>query len=160
MSVCREKEKVLKILACDFRKAIDEAKENNEPEIFFRKFPNGQCGHTSDILAQYFIDNNIGPITYVNGTYYSDINDDPDDRQAHTWLIVDGLVIDITGDQFRNRKKPLKYDVPVYVGPMTEYYKLFEVGPGGSCEHLGLEKHWSDYDKLKEWYDTILRYLV
>lgn len=62
----------LETLVFNFRKAIETAKDNDELGEFFRKFPVGQCGNTSDILAQYLIDNEIGPITYVNGTYYGD----------------------------------------------------------------------------------------
>lgn len=156
MSFSSGKQTKLETLVSNFRKAIEAAKANNEPGDFFRRFPVGQCGNTSDILAQYLIDNGIGPITYVNGTYYGD---GWDDRWAHTWLVVSGLVIDITGDQFKYHEKPLAYDVPVYIGPMTDYYRLFEIGPGGECEHFGLEKQWSNYHKLKDWYETILEYL-
>jgi len=125
----------LETLVSNFRKAIEAAKANSEPGEFFRKFPVGQCGNTSDILAQYLIDNGIGPITCVNGTYYGDSYED---RWTHAWLVVNGLVIDITGDQFKYETEPLKNDVPIYIGPMTEYYQLFEIGPRGECEHFGL----------------------
>ena len=62
----------LETLVRNFRKAIEDAQTNYEPGSFFRKFPTRQCGHTSDMLAQYLIDNGIGPITYVSGTYYDD----------------------------------------------------------------------------------------
>lgn len=147
----------LKILVLNFRKAIEAAKANNEQGELFRKFPVGQCGNTSDILAQHLIDSGIGPVTYVNGTYYGD---DWDDRWTHAWLVVKGLVVDITGDQFKHNKEPLTCDVPVYIGPMIEYYQLFEVGPGGKHEHFGLEKQWNNYHELKDWYNTILGYLM
>lgn len=146
----------LEELVSDFRKAIERAKDNCEPGEFFRKFPTGQCGNTSDMLAQYLIDNGFSPIIYANGTYYGE---EWDDRQAHTWLIVDGLLIDITGDQFKYHDAPLKNNVPVYVGPMTEYYELFEITPGGMHEHFGLDARWFNYHELKGWYETILRYL-
>lgn len=146
----------LETFVYNFRKAIEAAKQNNEPGELFRRFPVGQCGHTSDILAQYLIDKGISSVIYVNGTYYGD---DFDDRYAHTWLLVDGLVIDITGDQFTFHDEPLKYDIPIYIGPMTEYYQLFEINPGGIHEHFGLDCHWSNYHELKTWYETILQYL-
>ena len=93
----------LETLVRNFRKAIEDAQTNYEPGSFFRKFPTRQCGHTSDMLAQYLIDNGIGPITYVSGTYYGD---DPEDSWHHAWLVLDGLVIDITGDQFRYHPAP------------------------------------------------------
>lgn len=147
----------LKVLVFNFRKAIEAAKANYEPGEFFRKFPVGQCGNASDILAQYLLDEGISPIIYVNGTYYGD---NYNDRWAHTWLVVNGFVVDITGDQFKDKAKPLKNDVPIYIGPMTEYYRLFEIGPGGKCKHLGLDPTWYNYHELKDWYKTVLKYLT
>ena len=44
----------LETLVCNFRKAIEAAQANYEPGEFFRKFPTGQCGHTSygDVESQ------------------------------------------------------------------------------------------------------------
>lgn len=147
----------IKRMASVFRKAIEAAQDNNESGEFFSKFPTGQCGNTSDMLAQYFIDNGISPITYVNGTYYGN---DFDEMQCHTWLVVNGLVVDITGDQFKYREEPLKNDVPVYVGNMTKYYQIFEIGPGGRYSHFGLDTQWINYHDLKQWYEIILRYIM
>ncbi len=115
MNSPKERE-IIDILVSNFRRAIETAKYNNEQEEFFRKFPNGQCGHASDILAQYLIDNGICPVKYVNGTYYGD---DFNDKWSHTWLVVEDLIIDITSDQFKYHKEPLKNNIPVYVGPTT-----------------------------------------
>lgn len=157
MHVHRGRSIELKTLVFNFRKAIDVAKMNDEPEGFFRKFPVGQCGHTSDMLAQYLIDSGIGPITCVNGTYYGN---NWNDKWSHSWLVVDGLIIDITGDQFKYQRRPLKNETPIFIGPMTKYYRLFETRPGEEYEHLGLDPKWSNYHKLKDWYKTILKYLM
>lgn len=156
MRFSRGRKAELETLVLNFRRAIEAAQDNGEPGEFFRKFPVGQCSNTSDLLAQYLIDNGVGPITYMNGTYYGD---DLEDRWAHTWLVVNGLVVDITGDQFKYHKGALTYDVPVYIGPMTEFYLLFEIGPAGKGEHFGLEEQWVHYHKLKDWYEIILKYL-
>ena len=147
---------VLEELVVAFRKAIEAAIANGEQGELFRKFPVGQCGHTSDMLAQFLIDKGIGPITYINGTYYGSRGSI---TQAHTWLVVDGLIIDITGDQFKHHKAPLTNDVPIYIGPMTKYYHLFDTTHGSNHEHFGLEEQWSNYRELKAWYDTILKYM-
>lgn len=146
----------LEVLVYNFRKAIEAAKRNNEPGELFRKFPVGQCDHTSDILAQYLIDNGISSVTYINGTYYYDDNHN---SQEHTWLLVNGCVIDITGDQFKYQKELLNYDIPIYIGPMTDFHRLFEINPGGMNEHFGLESQWLYYHKLETWYKIILQYL-
>lgn len=156
IEICGGRAMSLERLVYNFRKAIEAAKKNNEPGELFRKFPDGQCGNTSDILAQYLIDNGFSSVTYVNGTYYGD---DIDNRQSHTWLLVDGWVIDITGDQFKYQEELLNYDIPIYIGPMTDFHRLFEINPGGMNEHFGLESHWLNYHELKIWYETILQYL-
>ena len=53
----------LEILVANFRKAIEAAKENYERGELFRNFPVGQCGHASDILSQYLIDNGFRTVT-------------------------------------------------------------------------------------------------
>lgn len=146
----------LETLVFGFRRAIETAKANNEPGEFFRKFPVGQCGHASDMLAQFLIDKGIGPITYVNGTYYGSCGRI---MQSHTWLVVDERIIDITGDQFKYHEAPLTYDIPVYIGPITEYYRMFDTRYGSNHEHFGLERQWSNYHELKTWYENILNYL-
>ena len=122
----------------------------------FTKFPVGQCGNVSDLLAQFLIDKGIGPITYVNGTYHGKHGND---MHAHTWLVIDDLVVDITGDQFKYHEAPLTNDVPIYIGPMTEYYQLFDTTHGSNHEHFGLETQWSNYREIQEWYEIILRYV-
>ena len=49
----------LKSLVSKFRKAIELAIDNGEKGTFFKEFPFGQCGNTSDMLAQYLIDNDF-----------------------------------------------------------------------------------------------------
>lgn len=146
----------LETLVFNFRKAIEVAKENNEQGEFFRKFPTGQCGNASNLLAQYLIDNGISSILYVNGTYYGE---NSYDSQSHAWLVVEGLIVDITAEQFKWKKAPLKCDASIYIGPMNDYYRIFDVNLGGRHEHFGLEKRWSNYRELKNWYKTILKYI-
>lgn len=108
------------------------------------------------MLAQYLIDNNFSPIYYVNRTYYYPSGYD---SQEHAWLEVAGEVIDITADQFKYENEPLKSNCSVYVGPINDYYKIFESHPMDRCIHLGLEMCKYNYRELKEYYDTILKYL-
>ncbi len=146
----------LERLVYNFRDAIETAKENGETATFFIKFPTGQCGHTSDMLAQYLIDNGFEPIVYVNGTYYGD---EWDDQWSHTWLVVNEQIVDITGDQFKYHQEPLKNNVPVYIGPANKFYDLFEIHPSGKHKHFGLNDQWTNYFELRQWYETIMRYL-
>ena len=145
----------LEKLVFAFRKAIERAQKNDEPGEFFRKFPTGQCGHTSDLLAQFLIDNGGSQVRYVYGTYYGR----NDKMQSHAWLSVGDMIIDITADQFRYHEAPLTNDIPVYIGPMNEYYKLFDMTFGDNHEHMGLERQWTNYRELIRCYDTIIRYI-
>ncbi len=108
------------------------------------------------MLAQYLIDHNFGPVTYVNGTYYGN---EWDNCYSHTWLVVNEKIIDITGDQFRYYDEPLRNIVPVYVGPTNKFYELFEIAPSGKHKHYGLNDRWINYQELCEWYKAILMYL-
>ena len=41
--------------------------------------------------------------------------------------LKDSIIIDITGDQFTNQKCFLYYNIPVYVGFLDDFHKLFRV---------------------------------
>ena len=146
----------IKEMSLQFRKAIESAIENKESGDYFRLFPKGQCGNTCYLLAQYLIDNGISPVFYVWGFYSGDTFDS---RMSHAWLEVDGQVIDITGDQFQNHKKSLKNNIPVYVGKINSFYKLFDTCNGKRHELFGFEPEWKYCRDLKETYHTILKYL-
>lgn len=148
-------------IARSFRDAIDAAKANREPYIFFNKFPYGQCGYTTDLLAKYLTSKGYTRMIYETGVYYwedSDSNPDHIPRQ-HTWLLVEGLIIDITRDQFKDFDEPVKNNIPVYVGPKTPYYELFEVHPYGRCETSGYNTNSLKGKDLDSWYQVILKYL-
>lgn len=149
----------LEELVRNFRNAIERAQDNSEPGEFFRKFPTGQCGNTSDLLAQYLIDNKIRNIEFVSGTYYSDNPEDPDNKQSHAWLLVNGLIIDITCDQFKTHNTPLKCNKSIYIGPMSNYYRQFDTHHLKNYQHYGLDKEWPHYNQLCSIYETIKRYL-
>lgn len=147
---------MLELLVKNFRNAIELAKFNREKGSFFRDFPTGQCGRTSDLLAQYLIDNGFSQIYYVNGTYYY-----PDvfDSQEHAWLEVKGLIVDITCDQFKYCDEPLINNSPVYVGPKNSFYELFESDTTDKCIHYGLKMCNNNYTEMQNLYETILTYL-
>lgn len=148
-------------IAQSFRDAIDAAKANGEPYIFFNKFPTGQCGYTTELLAKYLTSIGYTRMIYESGVYYWEDSDSNPDHipQQHTWLLVEGLVIDITGDQFKSFDVPVKNDISVYVGPKTPYYELFEVHPYGRYETSGYNPKSLKGKDLDAWYQVILKYL-
>jgi len=108
-------------IASAFREAIKtaiatcKAREKSE-----NGFPNGWCGYASGYLQKYLYDNGIETY-YAGGTYGYGW-----EGESHTWLETeDGIVIDITGDQYKYKK--LKFEIPVYVGKKENgFYDKFD----------------------------------
>lgn len=151
----------LRRIAQSFRDAVGAGKAKPEPYIFFQKFPTGQCGYTTEFLAKYLSSIGYTNMIYETGVYYwDDWEQNPDhEPNQHTWLLVDGLVIDITGDQFRYYDEPIKNCTPVYVGPKTPYYDLFEVHPCGRFQTNGNNPNSPMGKDLDTWYQVIMDYL-
>jgi hypothetical protein len=98
-------------LATLFRAAIMQS----EPEsliITLHRFPKGSCGDASLLLAKYLEENNCGQFEYICG-----------DRKdhSHAWLEKNGLIIDITADQFQDQ------DCPIFVSEDHSWHSQFEV---------------------------------
>jgi hypothetical protein len=76
------------------RAAEDHAK--NASDGFLRRFPRGTCKAASMLLARYLNESGFGEAELV-------ANGDRGNEQAwetHAWLHLNGLLIDITADQF------------------------------------------------------------
>ena len=148
--------KNLTLIATNFRSAIEKAQMNNEPGYYFERFPVAQCGTTSNLLAQYLLDSGFTKVIYVNRSHSSSKLIMP---IPHTWLLVENNIIDITADQFKKYDNELYNNIPVYVGPMNDFYRLFKPDNGSFHEHYGLDKNWSNYYELKDAYRIISKYL-
>ena len=95
-------------IACDVRTAISKAVQEGEM-IEMHQFPTGCCAYASNLLQRYFAEKGIHTY-YISGT-----NGFGQLGESHAWLETeDGTVIDITGDQYKNKK--LQFEDPVYVG--------------------------------------------
>lgn len=145
---------LVRFLANEFRKAIERALEADKLHgTVIASFPIACCGYTSDLLQRYLAEKGIAT-RYISGTYrdYS-IND----SQSHAWLeLIDGTIVDITGDQFRFEPYPLQNDCPVYCDKPNEFYNRFELAAPCQCEGT----YSMDIDrKEKEAYDIICKYL-
>lgn len=97
-------------MASSFRKAIKDAIDSgNLREVNLLGFPNGCCTYASDLLQRHLFEKGIVTIQ-MSGEYGNGWT-----GESHAWLeTLDGIVIDITGDQYKN--KSLKFTIPVYVG--------------------------------------------
>ena len=78
-----------------FRLAI----EQSPPKLVsFAFFPAGSCGDASELLGEYFVDSVLGQWVYRTGFGPS--------ASTHGWIEQEGVIADITADQF------VKWDAP------------------------------------------------
>lgn len=88
---------LIRAVASAVRSAIDRIPNEKRP-VTFKNFPRGSCGDTALVLGTYFaVDCKISGFQYVSGVQGSV----PEGTwTTHAWLERDGLVVDITADQF------------------------------------------------------------
>ena len=153
MSISKEE---ITSIANRFRCAILSAKDNREFDFKDRmqNFPYGCCDDTADLFAHYLYHEFGIPSLRVDGKYYSD---NPEDSCGHSWQIVDGLVIDLTGSQFKHNSVFHNYDKDVYVGEEDDFYRMFEIRrcdrfKGIEC--LGIDSH----ARMYKLYEIIMKY--
>ena len=95
----------------EFRNCLEklsrEGKFSGLPTLI--NFPRGSCGTTSRLLGAYLENNGHGVWNYMCG-YIG--------KQSHAWLEKNGMVIDITSDQFSWGDK-------VYYKKSNEHKKIF-----------------------------------
>ena len=113
--------KKIERIARQFRNALDAAWEDDMFRNLypFNNFPNDCCGHTCDLLSQYLLEHGI-ETRQVNGTCRKD------SQWHHVWLETEnGIVIDITGDQFIGRLVTAKRLRQFMWGRKVQYIKYF-----------------------------------
>jgi hypothetical protein len=88
-------------LAESFRKGIENIKEIKLPSYLdhFNDFPNGCCEDTCKLLVRYYSDHEL-KVFKVKGIKI--INKK---KISHTWIEYGDYIIDITADQFSEKKK-------------------------------------------------------
>lgn len=94
-------------LASEFRHALEIVVTKREYGrlSLFAHFPNGCCTYTSDLLAEYLMENGIQRerIQILNSNASKG-------HDTHCWLMIDNMYyLDITGDQFSNKPYYKKY---------------------------------------------------
>jgi hypothetical protein len=82
-------------------------------------FPRGQCGTVTRLLAAYLEQAGLGTFAYVTGGR-SDPAEPDEEGWSHAWLEHDGLIIDITADQF-----PENHDQPIIVTRDRTWHNTF-----------------------------------
>lgn len=111
----------LKQKATKFRNAIYRAKKHGDLNWHptFAKFPDDCCDMTCDLLGQYLLESGIE--TYqINGV------NKYDSSWHHVWLVTtEGVIVDITGDQFIGKILNEEEVDPVHVGREGIVHKIF-----------------------------------
>lgn len=80
-------------------------------------FPVGCCGDITNLLGLYLKEEYGEDALYVEAQGLGD-----DREQSHAWLSLDGVLVDITGDQFND----IGYEVePVVFSDVSPFHKLF-----------------------------------
>ena len=113
-------------LASEFRRALAIVAFKGEYGrlSLFAGFPKGCCTYTSDLLAEYLIENGIeGDRIRILNSHASKGYD------THCWLMIDNMYyLDITGDQFSNKPYYKEYSpIPdcCFVPKDTHFFKRF-----------------------------------
>jgi hypothetical protein len=90
----------LKRHASDFRAAIERAERARLP-ISFERFPRGSCGDAALLLGTYLLEVKTLEFQYMLGERHYDDSGFP---HSHAWLQRGSLIIDITADQFPDKR--------------------------------------------------------
>jgi hypothetical protein len=80
-----------------FRDALDAIDPQLWSRIYIDHFPRGACGHCAELLGRFLTQEFAIAPEYVCAVFY---NEDGSRDTSHAWLEWNGLVIDISGDQF------------------------------------------------------------
>lgn len=103
----------LRQISAAFRKAIEAARAERAPGAL-PYFPDGACRMTSRLLAQHLAHRPDGDVfgraQLVSGVLPSSIS-----GVRHSWLQLDGTVVDLTADPFG--------ELPVIVGAPTPFHR-------------------------------------
>jgi hypothetical protein len=129
---------VLLRLATEFRAAIEATSRSSLPEAM-ENFPRGSCGDATLLLAKYLEENGCGSFDYVLGEK---------EERSHAWLQKDGIVVDITCDQFPDMQSA------VFVKSPTRWHASFN----GEVKHVANFETYDERTKsMLHWaYENIL----
>lgn len=103
----------LKDLAKLFYAAIVEAKLEFSMRDRMSRFPRGCCDDASDLFGYYLLHEHNIHSFQCKGRYE---DDNPENTTNHVWLLVEGIIIDLTYSQFFPEEK-------MYVGEINEFYQ-------------------------------------
>lgn len=143
-------------LASEFRRALETVAAKGEYGrlSLFTHFPDGCCTYTSDLLAEYLIENGIQRerIQVLNSKASKGYD-------THCWFMIDDMYyLDITGDQFSNKSYYKKYG-PIsnccFVPKDTCFFERFANKSLKASCNVGINTYSGDVsEKLQIVYDA------
>lgn len=132
--------------AARVRAALEGLRPEELP-IGLQLFPRGTCGDACLILGAALQDQELGDFRYVCGLTHKDGG-----NESHAWLVGEGLIIDITADQFEDGMPA------IFVGETSDWHDRWaDVMETGSADYrlwTGLTLH-----ELHQVYEAIKRQL-
>lgn len=148
----------IEALAMDFRAALDViiSKKQYGRLSIFSSFPKGCCRYSSDLLAEYLLDNGVERerVCMVESETLKY-------KYTHCWLIIDReFCLDITADQFNNELYFNRYE-PIPSCCVKLYgsylYELFDDKKTTYIHHVGINSYVGDFPyKLKVVYNAVI----
>lgn len=133
-------------IAFDVRNAMESVLANDEIHSShkpYNNFPSGCCGAMSKILTSHFEKLGFENVGYMSGRHVVD-------GRGHAWIIIEGICVDITADQFEDSNYP-----PVMVLRENQYELKYIFKNDHPARRIGIE---SD-SELKTIYELITNYL-
>ncbi len=117
-------------LCREFRERLERCPSQKLP-VTLQDFPRGACGDAALLLAEFLSEHGYGPFRYVLGGR---------EERSHAWIEGNGLIIDITADQFSD------FDEPVFVSKRSSWHEGFK----------GKSMHAADYRLYDSYTSSIL----
>ena len=135
------------MLATEFRSLIEQARDKRSFPGRDRMsgFPRGCCDDATDLFAHYLWKTYEIQSVRVDGSYY---DDNPENNIWHTWLEVEGVIIDLTADQFPEYKN-------IYIGKQDKFHAMFEVERQEYIGYMSLGD--GCWDRMNMCYEAIMR---
>jgi hypothetical protein len=106
-------------------------------------FPRGACGDSALMLGQYLFESGLGKWQYRSGMR---------DGYTHAWIDQDGLIVDITADQFDEISEP------VIVARRSAWYQTF-TSIGGEGRQALVDDPETDGGRMQRLYVKVLSVL-
>lgn len=87
----------LREAAATLKAALDSIDSVHWERVYITRYPRGACGHCAELLA-FYLNQRFGIVPdYVCAEFYGE---DGTRETSHAWLEWQGLILDISGDQF------------------------------------------------------------